>query len=370
MQKTQQNVLLVGGGSGGHVVPIFEIYKILKTYEGLKLTIVGAGGEIEENFYGKIPGYHKIFAGKMHRVITWKNIIELFKLTIGFFQALFLLIDIRPKVIFAKGGYVSLPITFWARVLGITYYIHESDIEMGFSNRIAADGAKKIFTGFPAKFFQQYPWSSKVEFVGQLVRIPADTGHFEFGFDNNKPTLLVTGGSQGSKIVNDTVIASLDNLLPRYNIIHQTGTFSYDDATDAKDGLCSDMKSSYFVKDFFSFVDDKNMMYIAMKKADLIITRCGLNTLAEIAILRKPMIMVPYQHSSGDHQNKNAKEISAITGFPILHDKDLNPDVLTKLIDEIMAEKPNIETLSEKYERIFPQSGLKIVSDNILKEVL
>lgn len=370
MKSIRKNVLLVGGGSGGHIVPISEIYKILKKENSLKVYVVGGGGEIENVFYGDIPQYHKIYAGKLHRVITWKNIIESIKLIVGFFQSFFLLIKIKPKVIFAKGGYVSLPVTFWARILSIPYFIHESDIEMGYSNRLAANGAKKIFTGFPVKFFSRYEWVSKVEFVGQLVNASEKTEKFNFGFKNNKSSLFVTGGSQGSKIINDTVFDALKILLPKYNIMHQTGSLSYNQAVSVGDGLDSGMKSSYFVKDFFDIVDKQNLMYSAIKQADLIITRCGLNTLAEIAFLGKPMIMIPYQHSSGDHQMKNAMEIGAVTELPVINDKDLNKDILIKTIETVLDEKNKDNKLMQKYEKIFPRNGLKIVTDNILKEVI
>jgi len=263
-----------------------------------------------------------------------------------------------------------LPITFWARVLSIPYFIHESDIEMGYSNRLAASGAKKVFTGFPANFFSRYKWVGKVEFVGQLVNISEKTEKYDFGFKNNKPCIFVTGGSQGSKIINDTVFDTLKVLLPMYNIMHQTGSLSYDQAVSAKDKLDISMKSSYFVKDFFDIVDKRNLMYSAIKQADLIITRCGLNTLAEIAFMGKPMIMIPYQHSSGDHQMKNAMEIGAITDLPVINDKDLNKDVLIKTIETVFDEKNKDNELIQKYEKIFPRNGLKIVTDNIIKEVI
>ncbi len=370
MKSNDKSVLLVGGGSGGHAAPILEIYKILKKHSDLKLTVVGGGGEIEKNFFGEIAEYYQISAGKMHRVITWRNIVEFFKLMKGFFQALSLLLKLRPKIIFAKGGYVSLPITFWARMLGIDYFIHESDIEMGFSNRLAEKKKKKIFTGFPVKFFSGFQWSGKVDFVGQLVAMPNNIKNFDFGFKNDRPTILVTGGSQGSKIINDTIFNSLDKMLLKYNIIHQTGVLSWDDAVVAKNALNDNMKNSYFIKDFLGALDQTNIMYSAINNADLVITRCGLNTLAEIAFLAKPMIMIPYQHSSSDHQNKNAKEIGEITGFPILYDRELNYSSLDAVISQILSRKETAETIAEKYEKMFPQNGLKIVSENILKEVL
>jgi UDP-N-acetylglucosamine--N-acetylmuramyl-(pentapeptide) pyrophosphoryl-undecaprenol N-acetylglucosamine transferase len=274
-------------------------------------------------------------------------------------------LSFRPSVIFSKGGFVSLPIVFWAKVFKTKYYIHESDIEIGFANKFAAGSAEKVFTGFPSHFYQSYPWKDKVLFVGQLIE-KSEASDYDFGFQDKKPVILVTGGSQGSKVINDTVFGALKEILKSYNLIHQTGTRSYEEAVRVKNSLTLSEKSSYFIQSFL----DQKIMEKAISVASLIVTRCGLNTLAEIAVAKKPIIMIPYKHSSSDHQVKNAQEINRITGFPIIKDDDLAPEKLMEKIREMAKNDARIQKMISKYSEIFPENGLKIVAEELMKEEL
>jgi UDP-N-acetylglucosamine--N-acetylmuramyl-(pentapeptide) pyrophosphoryl-undecaprenol N-acetylglucosamine transferase len=362
-----QRILLVGGGSGGHVAPILALYNKLKQKDSsLNLLIVGTGGQVEQQFYQSISEYRKIYAGKLHRVLTWRNIPEVIKLTLGLFQSLYLLVRFSPDKIFSKGGYASLPIIFWAKILRIPYSLHESDIDMGYSNRFAASSAQKIFTGFNVSFYNRYSWKDKVVFTGQLIE-KAKTEDFIYQFDHKKPVILITGGSQGSKIINETLIKALPQLLSSYYLIHQTGSLSYADVIKEREKLSNNEKESYYVNDFFDNNTKNHSMQSAIAESDLVITRCGLNTLAEIAMARKPIIMIPYKHSAGNHQMKNALEIAKKTDLPIIKDDDLTAETLIKCIKDLFEKKADFSSMTAKYKEIFPENGLEIVADYLLK---
>lgn len=330
--------------------------------------VICSNGDFDKRVFAGVANCKAIYCGKLHRVITWKNFIELFKLKIGLFQSLYYLLTFKPDVIFSKGGFVSFPVVLWARILRIPYAIHESDIEMGYVNRFAARGARVIFTGFPDRFYNS-DWLKKIRFSGQLIMKPVK-GKFDFGFSHKKPVVLITGGSQGSKVINEAVINNLDILLKKYNLIHQTGSYSFELVVKAREALDEEEKASYFVTEFLGLMNGENLMHTSVCAADLVVSRCGLNTLAEIALALKPVIMIPYKHSSADHQRKNALEISKITGFPIIADDDLTPVRLVKEIEELFKKENDFSKMTSSFKELFPSNGLDVVADYILKEEL
>lgn len=363
MHKDRKKVLLVGGGSGGHVVPVFELYKRLEK-DGLNLMVVGGGGEIETYFYTGLPEYHKIIAGKMHRVFTWKNILESVKFVVGIIQAFGILLFFRPDLIFSKGGFVSLPIIFWARIFRIPFFTHESDIEIGMTNSYAAKGALKVFTGFP---LQYYPKSmhSKMIYTGQLVNADFDTKQkFDFGLDKTKKTLLFLGGSQGSQNINKAVFSLPKQAFSSFNIIHQSGEQGIDKALD----LASD-NPSYHPYSFLKLKNGQDMVKSAIFESDLVITRAGATTIAEVSALGRPMIVIPYKHASADHQRKNTKMLTENDAVVAISDDDLSGQALFEKIESILADKKKMTLLVENCRKSVKIDGLEIVEKEIIKRL-
>ena len=243
----KKTILLVGGGTGGHIVPILNIYKKIKQKNpNISIITVGGTTNIDKKLYAGIENHVSLTTGKMHRTFTFNNLIQLFYLIFGFVKSFLILLEYRPDVIFSKAGYVSLPIIFWAKIFKISYFIHESDIVIGKSNQFAASGAKKIFVGFPS---DNYPkkLQNKIVYVGQILRSEINdiSGHtFDFGFDNKRPTIFITGGSQGARNINNMVFNSLDQLLTKYNLIHHVGNIDYQKAIEIKSKLNNEQKKS------------------------------------------------------------------------------------------------------------------------------
>lgn len=366
MEKPKK-LLLVGGGSGGHVVPVFELYKRLKQVKNLSLLVVGGGGEIEEIFYSNLPEYRRIFAGKMHRVITWRNLVELSKLIVGFFQSFFLLVGYKPDLIFSKGGFVSLPIIFWARILKVPYFIHESDIEIGITNAYAVPSALKVFVGYPLENYKQLD-ADKLVYSGQLIsqEFLAEE-KYDFGLENNKKTLVFLGGSQGSMNLNKAVLSIPKEAFSQYNIIHQTGQRGIAEAQSFKSSLPKESCYSPFA--FLGFLGQKSLIKSALSLSDLVVTRAGATTIAEVTTFGKPMILIPYKHAASDHQNKNTLMLLASKAVLAISDDDLDGQKLFKTINDMMEDEIGRKRLVENCQKAVKTDGLEVVMAEIKKKL-
>lgn len=366
----KNKILLVGGGTGGHVVPVYNLYQFLRKSElDLQIYIVGSGSAIEKDFFAGSPDYIILKTGKFRRYLILENIWQLILFIAGLLQALLLLLKIRPKIIFSKGGYVSLPIVFWARILRIPYFVHESDAIMGRANKFGAVGALKVFTGFPVSNYK-FIKKDKLQFSGQILgqNFVPDTS-FDFGFSNKNPVILVTGGSLGALNINRKLFGALPQLLPEYNVIHQTGAKGFVEAIEVRARLAENMKRSYFIADFLPAVDSDDKKSAAMNLADIVIARAGATTIAEIAERKKPMILVPYPYASGDHQARNADILRKAKACEMITDRELSPDSLVGAINKIFGDKKNMHQMAKSAKHFFPEDALKIIGEEIIKEV-
>ncbi len=374
MTKHNKKVILVGGGTGGHVVPIFEIYKKLKSLnKDLEIIVIGSGGMIEKQFFGSIPTYRAIQSGKLRRHITLKNIAEFCNFLIGMSQSFWILWRERPDLVFAKGGFVSLPVILAAKILRIPYFIHESDVEMGVANKISAKGAKKIFIGFPSMTIPKN-WQNKLVMSGPIVRreLAEDRpkNREVFNFTNTNPIILITGGSLGALHINKTIAKIVSRLLPNYNIIHQAGSHSIGWMKEFRQSIDFNLRANYFLTDFLTVAGGIDQMLEAITLADLVITRAGANTVAELAVAGKAMILIPYKHASLDHQLKNARLLEQKGAAKIITDDELEPGKLLNVINQLFDNKSSeLKSLREQSKKLFSGDGLQIVCQEIIDRI-
>lgn len=371
MKLKKNTILLVGGGSGGHAVPILEIYRCLKSdKKNLNVVVVGSGSDVEKKIFSSVPEYKIIRTGKIHRYISIKNLYEPFITLTGLVKSANLLLKYRPAVIFSKGGFASFPIIYFAKLFKIPYLIHESDLELGMANRYASSAAKKIFLGFPTENYKSLPGDRAI-FSGQILRPSlikrekkAESG--DFGFDS-KPVILITGGSQGSNKINSVITEILLEILTKYNVIHQTGALGLQKARRKKEALREDINRSYYISDHLGQVDGKDMMEEAIDLAGLVIARAGATTVAELAAKGKAMVLIPYKYASGDHQTKNAKILEEAGGAICISDDDLTPEKLLKTIEDLFSNLERMEKMGKNAYYLFPQNGLEMICKEIIK---
>ncbi|MFA5927373.1 MAG: UDP-N-acetylglucosamine--N-acetylmuramyl-(pentapeptide) pyrophosphoryl-undecaprenol N-acetylglucosamine transferase [Patescibacteria group bacterium] len=367
-----KTVVLVGGGTGGHIVPTFELYKKIKQINpGLRIVVVGDGGDIEQNFYSSIPTYQKIMAGKMRRHITLRNIGELIKFIIGFWQSLILIWRERPGLVFSKGGYVSLPIIFSANLFRVPYFVHESDTKIGLANRIGSRCAKKVFVTYSPDIYG-HDNKNNLVFSGPIVRseiksdIEVDRSYF--GFPDKRPVIFITGGSLGAMPLNRNVLPALSKLLSSYNIIHQTGDHSVDWVMNHRNALPPELRSHYFVTDFLRIEGGRDRMLESIEAADLVIARAGVTTISELALRGKAMILVPWKYAASDHQYKNSKLLEVADAAVLIKDDDLSPELINRTVDNLFSDsRKRIKELGNNAKRFFPADGLDRVAGEIIK---
>ena len=372
MQHAKKTILLIGGGTGGHILPIARLYQKLSADQKLNVYIIGSNGNLERTIFGGNPDFHTVITGKLNRRFTLQNVIEFCLSVFGLFHSLVLISKLKPDLIFIKGGFVALPFAMWARILKIPYLVHESDTVMGQTNRFAASGARKVFTGFPKKYYDFIP-RDKLIFSGEIIN-EIEKPQFDFGFGNppaggSKPVILLVGGSQGAKPINQAIQIILPELLRDYNLIHQTGSLGFNEAIDRRAKLPDDIKPSYFVADFLGLKNDVNLMAAALNLSDIVVSRAGATAMAEIALYKKPMILIPYRYASGKHQEINAEALQRTGGAAIIRDKELSGKTLIAKINSLLKDKDKMKSMAKNAFEYWPKDGLKIIYEEILKEL-
>jgi len=362
-------IFLAGGGTGGHAAPIFAIYnRLKKNISEDSITVIGAGTPEEKKFFTGL-NYQKIWAGKFNRYFTLKNIIEFFTFLIGLTQAKVLLLLKRPTVIFSKGGYASLPITFMARFFNIPYYLHESDIVMGKVNFSLAKNAKKVFTTFPVEYYSKL---SNITQSGPVLREAFLTKERDnikhFGFKKEKPVLLITGGSQGALNLTNYFISSGKELLQKYNVIHQAGKHSIKEAKIFLSELSDEEKSSYYLTEFLDIEKENDVMHQALNLADLVVSRAS-STATEASVMAKPMILVPWKYSAQDHQLKNARFFEGNNAAIIVQDDETIKRPLIDEVERLFENKNLMEEMGKNAKGLFSDNGTELICDQLLAEI-
>ena len=312
-----KKILLTGGGTAGHVTPNIALVPGLKEM-GLEVHYVGTRRGMERGLIAKtgLP-YHRISAGKLRRYFDFKNFTDIIRIKLGFFQALILMLRLRPSIVFSKGGFVSCPVVWAAWFCRVPVVIHESDITPGLANKLSMPFAKKICFSFPET--SSHLPSAKREATGlpvreELFKGDAKRGKEHCGFSDDKPVIVVIGGSLGAQAINEAVRGGLDRLLDDFNVCHICGKGAK--APGNRPGYCQ-----------FEYVNEELPDIFAM--ADMVISRSGATTLFELLALRKPALLIPLgtAASRGD-QILNARSFEKQGYAKVLMQDGINGTVL------------------------------------------
>jgi len=257
-----------------------------------------------------------------------------------------------------------------AALLRIPFLIHESDSILGLSNKILLRFAKKIYLGFPVEEYQNLP-IGKCVFTGNPVReeissIVENKQKFykKYGLNPKKPIVFVFGGSQGSSAINKHINEILDKLVAKYVLIHQTGV---KEANYFKQGYFElDEKDR---KDYLIYSHIGEEMGEMMANADLVVSRAGANSIAEIIALKKIAIIIPLPSAAADHQSMNAQFLKEIGVASILDEKFLDGEKFLEEIDFMIKDKKTRNRMIKNMESIFPENSSKIIAEEIIKEI-
>jgi UDP-N-acetylglucosamine--N-acetylmuramyl-(pentapeptide) pyrophosphoryl-undecaprenol N-acetylglucosamine transferase len=329
-------IIIAGGGTGGHIFPAIAIANALKKKEpGIDILFVGAKGKMEME---KVPqaGYkiEGLNIAGFNRSSLIKNIGLPFKLVKSFFQVRSIIKKFKPDAVIGVGGYSSFPVLRVAQAKGISTFIHESNSFAGKSNILLGKKANKVFVAIDGmeKFFPQ----DKIVITGNPVRtailqstITRTEGIKFFSLNENKKTVLVFGGSLGARSINEAIDKSLDELLNAgLQLIWQTGKPYAEKAKERAVG-----KNSVWVNEFIT------QMEYAYAAADVVVSRSGAMTVAELCVSKKPVLFVPYPFAAEDHQTANAMQLVNKNAALMVKDSEAKQKLVPMIID--MAKDEN-----------------------------
>lgn len=337
-----KRILMVGGGSGGHAMPLLAVAESLQTRavqtnQAIELFFLGSKGFLENAVRDAGPvksldgdhlvelrheaggvnwQFRSLVAGKIRRYFSLQLPLDYLKIFAGFWHALWRVFWLMPDLVFAKGGYDSVWPVFWAWVFRIPVYIHDSDAIPGSANRLLAHFAKQIFVAFPGA--ATYFAGRAVMVTGnpirpELLRVDHTVGQQTFKLRPELPTVLILGGSQGAQNINNLVLQSVVELTKQWQVIHQVGSASAASVAASvaqiiKEGSGSYgpiVEQNYHPFPFFG-VDELVQAYAV---ADVVVTRGGSASLFEISAVGKPAIIIPIKASANNHQHANALEL-------------------------------------------------------------
>lgn len=349
-------IVLTGGGTGGSVASLSAIAEEIKKQKPeTEFLFIGTRKGRPEREMIKDYNFHfqSIFAGKLRRYFSWQNFLDIFRIKIGFWQSLFILKKFKPNLIIGSGGYVSVPVIIAGWFLKIPSFIHQQDILPSLSNKILTPFVKKIFISFEptVKYFPK----SKTIFTGHPIRemiLKGDKNqaYKSFQLENNKPVLLVIGGGTGALFLNNLIWQNLDELTNFCQIVHLTGF--------GKLSYQFKIKPGYRAIEFLDLKEIANLF----TAADLVISRAGINVLAELAVLGKPIIIIPIPNS---HQEANAKYFAERNSAIVLNQKELTSEKLITEIKKLIDDKEKQNQLGKNIKKIVSISA----AEKIVKEI-
>lgn len=353
-----KRIVLTGGGTAGHVTPCIALLPAL-TEEGYDIRYIGSYNGIERKLIEEynIP-YYGISSGKFRRYLDIKNFTDPFRVVKGYFEARKILKDIKPDIVFSKGGFVTVPVVLAAKSCGIPVIIHESDITPGLANKIAIPAAKKVCVNFPETL--NYIPKDKAVLTGTPIRKELFAGNkikgLDFcGFTANKPVIMIIGGSTGSKTINDVIRGMLPTLLRDYQIIHLCGKGNLDPKLEN-------------VKGYAQFEYIKNELSDLYAASTLVISRAGANVICELLALRIPNILIPLgQKASRGDQILNAESFEQQGYSYVLKEEDLSVSSLMEAIETVTE---NRHKYIEAMNKSKLNNSIDIIMDLIKKTQL
>lgn len=369
-------ILLTGGGTGGHFYPIIaiaeELNKISRENRLIRPELFYMSTEPynEGLLFENNIVFEKVPTGKIRRKFSLGNLIlnffDLFRILFGVLKALWRMFIIYPDVVFGKGGYASFPALFAARILQIPVVIHESDSKPGKVNAWAGKFARRVALSYPdaIEFFNR----EKTAYTGNPIRKEVEEAlsidaHEFFGFQKNVPTIVILGGSQGAKYINEVIMEALPELVLKYQIIHQTGQNNIDVINKTKEVVLQHNQHKDRYKPF-AYLNLLNLR-MAAGVADIIISRAG-STIFEIASWGKPSIIIPIPEPTSHDQRTNAYSYARSGAAIVIEEKNLAEGVLMSEIERILTnlnEKEKMQNAAFTFSR---RNAAKLIAEEII----
>ncbi len=354
--------IIAGGGTGGHIFPALSIAVAIRKMEPTALfRFVGAKGKMEME---KVPQAGFEIEGLDIVGFDRNNLLKNFTLPIkllrSFFQVRSIFRRFRPTAVIGVGGYSSYPVLRYAQTQQIPTFLHEANSYAGKSNQLLAKRATQIFVGMHGmdKFFP----ANKMVFTGNPVRanilqatIERTTALSYFGLHPDKPTLLVIGGSLGARSMNEALQVGWEKLVKAgIQIIWQTGR-----SGSALHPIPEEALSMIHRTEFIREMDK------AYAAADLVVSRAGAMSVAELEVVGKPSILVPYPLAAEDHQTANAKQLVEAGAALLVRDAAVASELIDRILELVRDEPRRLQMSERSYRR-----GVRDADRRIATEIL
>ena len=348
-----KHIVLTGGGTAGHVTPNIALMGRLKE-QGYQISYIGSYNGIEKTLIEElgIP-YYGISSGKLRRYFDLKNFTDPFRVLKGFSEARKLLKQLKPDVVFSKGGFVTVPVVVAAGRLKIPAIIHESDMTPGLANKLCIPSAVKVCCNFPET--KGHLPEGKAVVTGtpirpELLQGDADKGRAFTGFTSEKPVIMIIGGSLGAQAVNDAIRRILPQLLKDFQVVHLCGKGKQDDSKNDLKGYVQ-----------YEYIESELADLFAM--ADIVISRAGANAICELQALKKPNLLIPLSaNASRGDQILNARSFEKQGFSMVLEEEAITDEVLLKAIHDLYAHR---ETYRAAMENAPGQDSISVICDLI-----
>ncbi|NLS45564.1 MAG: undecaprenyldiphospho-muramoylpentapeptide beta-N-acetylglucosaminyltransferase [Firmicutes bacterium] len=345
-------VMIAGGGTGGHVYPGITIAKTLLEREpDAHIMFVGTKRGLEADVVPK-EGFNLVFIDVtgFRRKLSTETFLTIYRAVKSFFQATTIIKAFKPEVVVGTGGYVSGPVILAAWFLRIPTLIHEQNALPGYTTRILSRLACVVGLTYPESV-KYFPQSIKTRLTGNPVRrsileTTRDKGSAAFGIDPKTTTILVFGGSQGARAINKVMVQVLPEVMgfKDIQVIYQTGKHDYSRVIKELKTTCGEALGTrnLTVKEYIYRMD------YAMACADLVVSRAGAISIAEITGRGLPSILIPFPSSAEGHQEKNAEALESAGAAFMIREKDLSPESLIHAISGILKDKDQLRRMAAK----------------------
>ena len=356
-------VMFAGGKTGGHIFPAIAMAtEFKKRFPQSQLVFVGTKEGLEEKIVPRY-GFRLLFiqAKGLSRSSYLSNLFLLFFLLRGFYQALKVLNREKPNLVVGTGGYVSFPVVMLASLKNIPTMIQEQNSYPGISTRFLAHFVDKVCLSY-SESVKYLSAKKKLKVIGNPVRVDLiqrerNLALREFGLEEDKKTIFVFGGSQGAHTINHIFLQCLDFLKTEWQILWQTGEADFPE-------ISQKVKGKGIACAVYPFIEDMGSAYAA---SDLVISRAGALTLAEITACGKPSILIPFPFATADHQRYNAQVLQKRGAARIILQKDLTAEVLAQEINALLSDENRLKEMAKQSKKIGISEATSLLVDEMEK---
>lgn len=367
-------VLISGGGTGGHIYPALAVATQLRELYKADILYLGSDDGLETQLV-PAAGFRlaTVKAGKLQRFVSVKTLKGIARVPVGMAQAVGIVRQFHPDVAFTSGGYVSVPAGLAAKLNGVPLLLHQQDVPPNLSNKLIAPSAARISIAFAAS--QRYFPAEKTLLLGNPLRqeildvrqVAVEEVKTRLGFVPDLPLLLVTGGSQGARHLNQVVARSLPELLKRCQVLQISGQKLYAETQALVEstlvGQEEQLKQRYRLVPYMS-----DEMPLALQAADLVICRAGAATLSELAVLEKPSLLVPLPPAiGGSPQEMNADTFGSAGAAVVVRNDNLQSANLLDHVQQLVGSPERLQAMATALKTFAKPNATQDIAETVVK---